>query len=484
MSTHPLRLLREHFNLERSSANVLLQQSGGNLGTAIAALAPRAGGHDPDTLRLFVSILNIADAVSSQWNGEVDNLRAALVHRHIRFEAPKSPEIDIQAQYLALLTSLSIDKRDAPEFPAWLKSQQSSVKQYLLPKVIATFISGVRALILRKVVAEIQQAMPVVSTDCNGTPAQRMRLDGLRCLARATQCQLMNNILGLHTDGVDAHIAHSMALPDQTLTTSPHLQEASPSSALCHSVRWMVRTDIQHPQNHRIDQYVDEEIMRLQQFVSANEPPQHRMPSPLRPAPASTPAHNNGQPSLPTRTSAYTNAQSIVSARMQDNRDLAGPAHYHQQTNLNHQQHLDTTHHSNQHKQSSEDEGLVSIVDAQRAARARARRVVRTEYHKTKSEQEALAHRARRLHQLQQKVDEQRLKWQQKQTPARPRTGRTKSKTNSVNTNVQPDAIRQAEATLRVCMPALVGALGVFCMRLNDGLRKQICICTQTNTHA
>ena len=68
MSNHSIRLLQEQLNLERSSAQVLLEQSGGDLQTAIATLAPRVGGHDPETLRLFVSILHIADAVSSQWN--------------------------------------------------------------------------------------------------------------------------------------------------------------------------------------------------------------------------------------------------------------------------------------------------------------------------------------------------------------------------------------------------------------------------------
>ena len=459
MLTHPIRVLQEHFNLERSSAKVLLQQSGGDLGTAIATLAPRVGGHDLDALKLFVSILNIADAVSSQWNGEVDDLRAALVHRHIRFEAPKSPEIDIQAQYLALLTSLSIDKRDAPEFPASLKSQQTSAKQHLLPKVIATFVSGVRELIFRKVVAEIQQAMPVVSIDFNGTPAQRIRLDGLRCLARSTRCKLMKNILGLQTDGIDANIAHSLALPDQTLATSPHLQEASPSSALCHSVRSMVRGNTQHPQNRRIDHYVDEEIMRLQFFVSANERPQHRGPVPSLSAPTpspparndhqtllvvSPPTRNGQQLSLSATTSPYDHQQSSVSARKQDGGEVSGHTHHHQQ-------HPHPKHHSNQHDHSSEDEGLVSIADAQRAARARARRVVRVEYHKTKSEQEALAHRARRLQQLQQKVDGQRLKWRQRQLNSRhkPRT-KAKREPDAASSSVQQDAIRQAEATLRV----------------------------------
>ena len=194
MSGHSLHLLQEHFNLDPALAQVLLQKSGGDLQSVIAKIVPRVGGHDADTLQLFVSILHVADAVASQWNGEVDNLRTALVQRHISLDAPSPQQIDIYAQYMTLLSSLSIDKRHAPQFPTLMKSNHDGT---LLPARIATFISGVRELVLKKVVAEIQQAMPSVTPAFNGTTAQRIRLDGLRCLARATKCRLMNRILGL-----------------------------------------------------------------------------------------------------------------------------------------------------------------------------------------------------------------------------------------------------------------------------------------------
>ena len=200
MSRHSLHILQEHFNVEPALAQELLQESSGDLQSVIAKIVPRVGGHDADTLQLFVSILHVADAVASQWNREVDNLRTALVQCHIPSDVPSPQQTDIYKQYMTLLSSLSIDKRHAPQYPTFMDRNYDGPP---LPGRIATFISGVREAVLRKVVAKIQQAMPSVTPVFNGTAAQRIRLDGLRRLARAIKCRLMYRILGLNDSPID-----------------------------------------------------------------------------------------------------------------------------------------------------------------------------------------------------------------------------------------------------------------------------------------